>query len=85
MDEPLIYCPRCEQDKPESAFAFCAHRGLQRWCRACKTEYTRKRRQHLREHGVGYPPVGSGITQAEWREYRAPERQRVRDMYGLAD
>ncbi|MGW7261771.1 hypothetical protein [Streptomyces sp. NPDC054834] len=32
-----------------------------------------------------FPPIGSGIGQREWRDLTEPERQRIRDMYGLAD
>jgi hypothetical protein len=49
MNEPISYCSRCDQDKPESAFAFEARRGLQPWCRPCKTEYTRELRRQRRE------------------------------------
>jgi hypothetical protein len=44
----LITCTRCDQDKPEDAFAYCFARGLQRWCRQCKTDHQRERRRQLR-------------------------------------
>ncbi|MGW2930475.1 hypothetical protein ACWDA7_01060 [Streptomyces sp. NPDC001156] len=81
------WCSRCQQEKPASEFAFEARRGLQPWCRKCKTEYTRELRRQRREgqEGHDFPPIGSGIGQAEWQELSEPERQRVREVYGIAD
>jgi hypothetical protein len=85
MTDYLAHCSRCDQDKPESEFSFEARRGIQPWCRPCKTEYTRERRRLRRENPRALPPVGSGITQAEWQDIAEPERQRIRDMYGMTD
>jgi hypothetical protein len=85
MTEPISYCSRCDQDKPESAFAYEARRGLQPWCRQCKTEYTRELRRQRRIPAPDFPPIGSGIGQSEWQGMLEPERQRIRDMYGMAD
>lgn len=48
MDDDLLTCQRCERELPEDAFAYCAHRGRQRWCRSCMTDYQRERRQTTR-------------------------------------
>ncbi|MBT2390376.1 hypothetical protein J7E87_13295 [Streptomyces sp. ISL-1] len=49
MDEYEIYwCSRCQQEKPGNEFAYETRRGAQPWCRECKTDYTRERRQQRR-------------------------------------
>ncbi|MFD9440015.1 hypothetical protein [Streptomyces sp. NPDC060001] len=48
MDD-IHHCSRCDRERPADAFAYCAYRGLQPWCRDCKTEHQRERRRVLRE------------------------------------
>jgi hypothetical protein len=45
------WCSRCEQEKPAREFALEARRGVQPWCRQCKTEYQRERRRKNRTQG----------------------------------